>query len=185
MHSEIIMLTDVSGSMNKIDRATCEGFNSFIAEQQGVPGTANVTYIRFNTFWTVDYCGPIEKMSLLRSLAASGGTALYDSLVEVINKYRQQLRHTDAQVIFVILTDGEDLNSRRHNARSCATHVNAARADGWQFVFLGANIDAEETANSLGIDRSLAYQFTASDAGTRVVYAQASATTRAMRSWGL
>lgn len=150
-----------------------------------MPGTANVTCIRFNTSWMTNYHGPIEKAPLLRSLVASGGTALYDCLVEVINEHRHRLRNTDAQVIFVILTDGEDLNSRRHNARSCATYVDAARADGWQFVFLGANIDAEETASSLGIDRSLAYQFTASDAGTRAVYAQASATTRAMRSWGL
>ena len=54
MHTEIIMLTDVSGSMAKIDRATCEGFNTFIEEQQGVPGTANLTAIRFNTAYTND-----------------------------------------------------------------------------------------------------------------------------------
>lgn len=185
MHSEIIMLTDVSGSMLKIDRAACEGFNGFIAEQREVPGTANVTHIRFNISWTTDYRGPIEKMPLMRTLRASGGTALYDSLVEVINEQRQRLRHSDAQVIFVILTDGEDLNSWRHNAYGAAKYVSAMRAEGWQFVFLGANIDAEETADSLGIDRNLAYQFTASDAGARAVYAQASATTRAMRSWGL
>lgn len=185
MHSEIIMLTDVSGSMLKIDRAACEGFNGFIAEQREVPGTANVTCIRFNTTWTTDYRGPIEQAPALRTLRAGGGTALYDSLVEVINEHRQRLRNVGDQVIFVILTDGKDLNSRRHTARSAAAFVNAARAEGWQFVFLGANIDAEETADRLGIDRNLAYQFTASDAGTRSVYAQASATTRAMRSWGL
>ena len=185
MHTEIIMLTDVSGSMAKIDRATCEGFNTFIEEQQGVPGTANLTAIRFNTAYTTDYRGPLSTAPKMRSLGASGGTALYDSLAAVITEQRHRVGGGSTQVIFVVLTDGEDLHSRTHNAQSAAGFVNAARADGWQFVFLGANIDAEETAESLGIERDRAYQFTASDTGTRAVYAQASAATKAMRSWGL
>ena len=130
MHTEIIMLTDVSGSMAKIDRATCEGFNTFIEEQQGVPGTANLTAIRFNTAYTTDYRGPLSTAPKMRSLGASGGTALYDSLAAVITEQRHRVGGGSTQVIFVVLTDGEDLHSRTHNAQSAAGFVNAARADG-------------------------------------------------------
>lgn len=184
-HSHIVMLVDVSGSMRKIDYAAAQGFNTFVQEQAEVPGTATVRYIRFNTARRIAYDGPIQRLPLVSTLDPNGGTAFYDALIDTIHEEVRPGNHREADYkIFVVLTDGEDLNSR-HSRDHARTAVLRAREHGWQFVFLGANIDAEEEAQLLGIDVQFAYQFTATDEGTRDVYTQASAATKAMRSWGL
>lgn len=188
MNTEILFVIDRSGSMGSLNAAACAGFNNFIDEQRTVPGEARVSLTFFNDRVQHDYTArPLGNVDRLRSIHPGGMTAMYDGIGEAMQLHSPRIamqRWADSTIV-VIITDGQENSSKKFNATKIASMIKEAKAGGWQFVFLGANIDANEVARSLNIDPDLAYQFDATVEGVKNVYAQASATTRAMRSWGL
>lgn len=187
MKSEIIMLTDVSGSMNPLDAAMCVALNEFIANQRDASGEARVTHIRFES-WVhkPDFEGRLlTSVPRFTRLGCGGGTALYDAIVQVSEKQLQRIMREQwaDQVIFVITTDGDDRNSLHTLSEARRAIEELQENYGWRFVFLGANIDAEEYAESLNIEISV--QFEASVVGVAEGVRKVSQSVREMRSWGL
>jgi hypothetical protein len=125
------------------------GFNDFIKEQRGVEGEAIVTLTTFNTECNFRYSGiPIEKVDNLNkdTYYPSGGTALYDAVGATIDKVRERhkkLKEEDRpkNVIFAILTDGEENSSREYdNVQIIKSKVNQAIAENdYKFLYLAAN----------------------------------------------
>lgn len=188
MNTEIIFVVDRSGSMGSLNAAACAGFNSFVDEQRTVAGNARVSLTFFSDSVVDEYSAvPIEQVNRLLSLHPSGMTAMYDGIGKTIDEQSMRIsreRWAD-QVIFVTITDGHENSSRRYSLAKVAMMIRKMRTAGWQFIFMGANIDVMATARSMNMDESTAYEFDATVDGVKNVYAQASATTRAMRSWGL
>jgi Mg-chelatase subunit ChlD len=188
VNTEIIFVIDRSGSMSSLNAAACAGFNSFIDEQRTVAGNARVSLVFFNDFVRNEFGpAPIERVAKLSSIQPSGMTAMYDGIGKAIDEHSLRIsrEHWARQVIFVTITDGHENSSRSYTLHKVAGMINEMRSAGWQFIFMGANIDAAATARSMNMDDATAYQFDATAAGVQNVYAQASAQTKAMRSWGL
>lgn len=188
MNTEIILITDTSGSMDSIDYAACAGINSFVAEQRTTPGEARITHVKFNSNVSYDGIGmPLQTFGLMRSLHPSGMTAMLDGIGEALTTQWQRISAEGwaDQTIVVITTDGAENHSYRFNWRTVNQLITQRRAQGWQFIFAAANIDAGATAEQLGIGRDTAYAFTADATSTQAMYSTVSATTRAMRAWGL
>lgn len=179
----ISFLLDKSGSMGSIRSAAIQGFNSFIAEQREVPGEATLTLAQFSGSMQVTFSGvPLGSVGNLDvySYAPGGSTALYQSICTLID--REMLAHPEEQVIFAILTDGDDTDDRGGNWRREANRkIAEMRERGWQFLFLGANIDVSDYADALGIDREFAYSFQATAAGASAGYATLSTATKGLR----
>jgi len=188
MNTEIILITDTSASMSSINHAACTGINSFVDEQRTVPGNARVTHVKFNS--NVSYDGiavPLERFSRVASLHPSGMTAMLDGIGEALTTQWKRITAEGwaDQTIVVITTDGAENSSRRFGWRYVNQLITLRREQGWQFIFAAANIDAGSTAEQLGISRDHAYAFTADAISTQAMYSTVSATTRAMRAWGL
>jgi Mg-chelatase subunit ChlD len=188
MNTEILFVVDRSGSMASLNAAACAGFNSFLDEQRTVGGNARVSLTYFNQAVAHAYTAiPINSVGALYSIEPSGMTAMYDGIGEAINLHSSRIEREKwaDSTIMVIITDGAENSSRRFTQSATAQMISMAKSIGWQFIFMGANIDVGQVASKLNIDRELAYEFNATAEGVRSVYAQASATTKAMRSWGL
>lgn len=185
MKTEIILLTDVSGSMTKIDRATCQALNMFIEEQRSVSGEARITHLRFNTHVQTDFESRLlASVPRFQTLGCDGGTALYDAIISTTAQQFNRIEREGwaDQVIFVVSTDGKDLNSRNTLGRARRA-IEEMQEHGWQFVFLGANINAERYAEELSITVSFQYDHTA--VGVAQGMQTVSQSVRQMRSWGL
>lgn len=179
----ISFLLDKSGSMNSIRSAAIQGFNNFVAEQRDVPGEATLTLAQFSGSMVTTFSSvPLTSVGNLdtSSYLPNGSTALYQSICTLID--REMRAHPEEQVIFAILTDGQDTDDRHGSWRRKANQkIAEMRERGWQFLFLGANIDVNQYADNLGIDRQYAYSFQATAKGATEGYATLSATTRSLR----
>lgn len=187
MKTEIIMLTDVSGSMKPLDAAMCMALNEFIADQRDAAGEARATHIRFeHHVHKPDFEGRLlASVPRFVRLGCGGGTALYDAIMQVSEEQLKRIKREQwaDQVIFVITTDGDDRDSRRTLGTARRTIEDLQENHGWRFVFLGANINAEGYAEALNIEISV--QFEASVVGVAEGVRKASQSVREMRSWGL
>jgi hypothetical protein len=174
----IAVLLDRSGSMQSIKSDTEGGFNAFIAEQAKEPGEATVTLAQFDTEYEVVYANrPIADVPPLQ-LQPRSMTALLDALGRLVTDVGSELAalpevERPGHVIVVVMTDGLENSSVEWTAE--AVNAVITRQEGqyaWDFVFLGANMDAVTVGQQLGFasDKSLTYAPT--DAG--VAYAMAS-----------
>ncbi len=166
--TEIVFILDRSGSMGGLESDTIGGFNSMLAKQKVVEGEALLTTALFDDRYELLHdridiraVNPItEKEYFVR-----GSTALYDAMGKTIQKISAAQEHTDEdyraeKVMFVIITDGLENASRRFTSATVKALVEQQKEKfGWEFIFLGANIDAVEVANQVGIlaDRSQNY----------------------------
>lgn len=177
--TEIIFVIDKSGSMAHLASDTIGGFNGFIASQKALDGKAALTTVLFDTTWKMLHDGvDIHKIKPMTSsdYMAGGGTAMLDAIGETINLVQD--RHDDMgsekpeKVIFVITTDGEENSSRKFNKAQIEKMIkHQTNGHGWEFMFLGANMDSVKEAASLGINsnRSVTYDYTSS--GVDALYA--------------
>lgn len=176
-HTEIIFVIDKSGSMSHLTKDTIGGFNGFVESQKDDTKTT-LTTVLFDTSWKILHDGiDVYEVSPMTSkdYIAGGGTAMLDAIGEVIN--RVQDRH-DAlgtekpdNVLFVITTDGEENSSRRFTKAQIEKMIkHQTNGHGWEFIFLGANMDAVTTATNIGIsyDRAINYDWTTM--GTDALY---------------
>ncbi|MEQ6378138.1 VWA domain-containing protein [Bacillaceae bacterium S4-13-56] len=174
--TEIIFLLDRSGSMAGLESDTIGGFNSFIERQCSLDGETLLTTVLFDDRYEVLWDGVNAKDVRLtkREYYVRGGTALLDAVGKTIVDVDRRLERTKKDylpdnVIFVITTDGMENASREFSAEQVKRMIQE-RQDKWEVVFLGANIDAVEEAEHIGIRRDRAYQFEASSKGVEVMY---------------
>lgn len=177
-HTEIVFIIDKSGSMSHLVGDTIGGFNGFIASQKALEGKATLTTVLFDTTWRLLHDGvDIQEVKPMTTAEyyAGGGTAMLDAIGDTIN--RVQDRHDELgnekpdNVLFVITTDGEENSSRKFKKAQIEKMIkHQTNGHGWEFMFLGANMDAVKEAANLGIsyDRAVTYDY--SNMGTKAVY---------------
>lgn len=183
----ITVILDRSGSMEPIDKDTCGGLNTFIAEQRKAEGRATMTLVRFNGTYELDYLDkPIAEVKPLTTLYPMGGTALNDAIGKTIDELGGRLsRLPEAErpgkVVVVIVTDGEENASKVFTAAQIKEKIEHQRHNyNWQFVFLGANQDAIANARALGI--SAAHSANYSMSNSREAFTETSSNLRGFRS---
>lgn len=192
--TEIVFILDRSGSMYTIADDAIGGFNSFLAEQKAVEGDTKMTLILFDTNVEVLHDGvDINKVEELNSntYKTDGMTALLDAIgtgIDGLNKRVSEMSPDEqpTKFIFAIMTDGAENMSRSYTSEKIKNKIqNMTGQRDYQFIFLGANIDAVETASSFGIDKAMAGQFTASGDGGSIAMLHASEMILSYRNTGV
>ncbi|WP_034759504.1 vWA domain-containing protein [Rossellomorea vietnamensis] len=177
-YTEIIFLLDRSGSMCGLEQETIGGYNSFIEKQRKLSGQTLVTTVLFDDkveqLWSGVEAGKVELTR--EEYFVRGCTALMDAvgktIIEVGNRLSRMAEgQRPGKVIFVITTDGMENASVEFSASQVKDLINQQQQGyNWEFIFLGANIDAAEEAMNIGIDKGSAYQFEASSKGVEAMY---------------
>jgi hypothetical protein len=176
--TEIIFLLDRSGSMGGLEGDTVGGFNAFIQNQRKLEGKTLVTGVLFDDQYDVVWNGvEAEKVKLTtEEYYVRGCTALLDAVGKTILNVGYRLSKTNeadvpGKVIFVITTDGFENASREFTYGKVKELIQHQQEKyNWEFIFLGANIDAKKEADSLGIDIENAYNFEATEIGVECMY---------------
>jgi len=178
----INVVLDRSGSMESIRDTTISGFNTYLADQAKLPG-ARFSLTQFDTEGIDhDYVAvPVEQVRPLSrdSFVPRGGTPLYDAVAASINAV--VAGKPTGKVVFVIITDGAENSSREYTREQVFDLVNRQRTAGWEFVFMGANVDAYEVGARLGVAAASSYNYAADAAGVARAYAAVSRTTTRYR----
>lgn len=185
--TEIIVVLDRSGSMESIKADMIGGFATFIEEQNAIPGRCDVSLYTFDTVHETEYeAKPIEAVPPLR-LVPRGGTALFDAVCMAIDAVGERFKaqhdaRRPGKVVFVIITDGHENSSRRYGALAAKQRIEQQTKDyDWQFVFLGANIDAHFYADQMGIRGQSTRGYVASAQGVGSMYGATSGAIGAYR----
>ncbi|MGN0299196.1 MAG: hypothetical protein ACI4C1_08475 [Lachnospiraceae bacterium] len=177
--TELVFILDRSGSMRGLEADTIGGFNSMIEKQKKEEGEAYVSTVLFDSTTEVIHdrvsLDKIEPMTD-RQYYVRGCTALLDALggaihhIGNIHKYAREEDRPE-KTLFVITTDGMENASRQYSAKKVKELVERQKTQyGWEFLFLGANIDAIETASHFGIDSNHAVNFHSDHQGTLLNY---------------
>ena len=154
--TEIIFILDRSGSMEGLEADTIGGFNSMMRKQASEPGDALVSTLLFDN--------------------DVGSTALLDavgSAIKHIAKVHKYARKEDVpkKTLFIITTDGMENSSRRFSYKDVRKLVEHEKSKyGWEFIFLGANIDAAAEASRYGIDSSMAVNYNCDSKGMKISF---------------
>lgn len=176
--TEIIFLLDRSGSMAGLESDTVGGFNSFVKKQCELDGQTVLTTVLFDDRYEVLWNGIDAKDALLTQdeYFVRGTTALLDAIGKSILDVGWRLSKTveeqrPGKVIFVITTDGMENASREFTYRKVKELITHQQEKySWEFIFMGANIDAAKEADSIGIDAKHAYTFETSHEGVEKMY---------------
>ena len=177
--TELVFILDESGSMSGLTSDTIGGFNSLIAKQKKEEGEALVSTVFFSNNSKVIHdrlkLKAVPKLTD-RDYVPSGCTALLDAVGDAvhhianIHKYARE-EDVPEKALFVITTDGMENASRKYSHKDVKKLIERVQEEkGWEFVFLGANIDAAETADSIGIRAENAVDYHADCCGTEVLY---------------
>lgn len=170
-YTDITVLVDRSGSMEKIKHAMESGFREFLMQHRKVP-TSRLTLIQFDTDNPQEVVYSALPIGEARDLyiAPRGGTPLLDALCRAIDATGDRLHAmTDrpARVLFVIITDGEENSSKEFKRADVRKRVDTQHGTyKWQFVYLGANQDAYHEAATLGIPMQHTMNYAATKHGT-------------------
>ena len=177
--TELVFILDRSGSMSGLESDTVGGFNTMIEKQKKQNAPCYVSTVLFNHTSEVLYdrvkLGEVQKMTE-EDFFVGGSTALMDAIggaIHHIGNIHKYIRPEDvpANTMFVIMTDGMENASRRYSSEQVKQMIERQKKRyGWEFLFIGANIDAVETAARYGIDADRAVNYHADKEGTRVVY---------------
>ncbi|MFP3123451.1 VWA domain-containing protein [Ectobacillus funiculus] len=177
--TELVFILDKSGSMAGLEADTIGGFNAMLMKQQKAEGEAFVTTVLFNHLYELIHdrinvrgISPITK----KDYEVGGTTALLDAIGFTIQKMINVQKRTSEderaeKVLFVITTDGMENASREYTIDKIRKMVQHQKEKyGWEFIFLGANIDAISTAAQFGINKDFAVDYHADDIGTQLNY---------------
>ena len=177
--TELIFILDRSGSMSGLERDTIGGFNSMIEKQKKEEGEAVVSTVLFDSESTVIHDRlPLERVPRMteKEYFTQGCTALLDAVggaIHHIGNVHKYAREEDRpeKTLFVITTDGMENASRRYTYEKVKEMIEYRKQKcGWEFLFLGANIDATREAARFGIDEDMAADYCADSIGTGVIY---------------
>ena len=187
--TEMVFILDRSGSMAGLESDTIGGFNGMISKQKKEDGEAFVTTYLFDNETELLHdriaLSAIEPMTD-DDYHVRGCTALLDAIGEAIthitqiHKYARQ-EDIPAHTIFVITTDGMENASRNYSPKSIRQMIEKQKELGWEFLFLGANIDAIDVAENIGIDRNRSANYRADKMGTAVMFKALEAPLAAIR----
>ena len=187
---ELVFILDRSGSMCGLEADTIGGYNALLEKQKKEAGEARVTTVLFD-----DRCEVLHDRIDIEGLApitnreyyVRGSTALLDAVGTTIQKIVNAQRYTTPdkradKVLFVITTDGYENASREYDYARVKSMIEKQKEKyGWEFLFLGANIDAAETAGRFGIAPERAVNYHADSEGTRLNYEVVSEAVSQMR----
>ena len=191
--TELVFILDRSGSMSGLEQDTIGGFNSMIRKQKKEPGEALVSTVLFDHESTVLHDRiPLDKVPPMteEDYTVRGSTALLDAVggaIHHIGNIHKYARDEDRpeRTLFVITTDGMENASRRYDY-SAVKHMILRQKEkyGWEFLFLGANIDAAAEAGRFGISADRAATYTCDSKGTALTYDVISRVVHKVRSCG-
>lgn len=177
--TEIVFILDRSGSMSGLESDTIGGFNAMIEKQKKELGEALISTVLFSTGSEVIHDRvPLDKMEKLteKEYYVGGCTALLDAVGEAIHhianvhKYAREEDRPE-KTLFVITTDGMENASRLYSYGRVKAMIEQEKKEyGWEFLFLGANIDAAREAARFGIGPDYAADYHADRQGTGVLY---------------
>ena len=188
--TELVFILDKSGSMAGLELDTIGGFNSMLSKQRGIDGECRITTVLFdNQYQLLHDRIDIQAVSPMteREYQVGGSTALLDAIGRTIHKLVGVQKNTAEEyraenVMFVIITDGEENSSREYSAQKVKALIEAEKKYGWEFIFLGANIDAVETAGRFGITADRAVDYVPDSAGTELNFQMMSEAVAAFRT---
>lgn len=190
--TEIIFILDRSGSMRGLEANTIVGYNSLLENQKKEEGDAVVTTVLFDDRYEFlhDYID-IKKVRNItnKEYYARGCTALLDAIGITINTVVSRRKDTPklvhpSRTLFVIITDGYENASREFDINAVKNMIEQQKEKyGWEFLFLGANIDAVKTADTFGITADGAVTYCPDAVGTRMNFDAVSATVVRMRRY--
>lgn len=177
--TELVFILDKSGSMSGLESDTIGGFNAMLKKQQKEDGEAIVTTVLFDDKYEIIH----DRINIkgIKSITekeyfVEGSTALLDAIGKTIHKIGNAQKNTKEEykadkVVFVITTDGMENASREYNYEKIRTMVEKQKTKyQWEFIFLGANIDAISTAERFGIGADRAATYHADSEGTELNY---------------
>lgn len=177
--TELVFILDKSGSMSGLESDTIGGFNAMLKKQKEEPGEAFVTTVLFDNGYellhdriNINGVNPITE----KEYYIGGTTALLDAIGKTIHKIGNAQKHTSEdlradKVLFIITTDGMENASREYSHSKIKDMVERQKNKyGWEFIFLGANIDAVAAAEGVGISAERAANYHADAEGTLLNY---------------
>jgi len=177
--TELVFILDRSGSMAGLEGDTIGGFNAMIGKQKREEGECYVSTVLFDTESQILH----DRLKLSqvpdmtdRDYTVGGCTALIDAIggaIEHIKNIHKYARPEDVpeRTMFVITTDGAENASRSYTSDEVKRMIEQQKtACGWEFLFIGANIDAVETAARFGIEKNRAVNYNADSRGTKILY---------------
>lgn len=177
--TEVVFILDASGSMARLVDDTIGGFNAMIRKQKNEAGECIVSTVIFDDKSRVLHDRvALESISDLteNDYTVGGCTALIDAIgsaIHHIGNVHKYARDEDRpeKTLFIITTDGMENASVRYTSDKVKSMINRQKQKyGWEFIFIGANIDAVQTAADFGIDKSRAVNYRADSRGTAVLY---------------
>lgn len=189
--TELIFILDRSGSMSGLESDTIGGYNAMLGKQKKEPGEAVITTVLFDDKYEL-----LHDRINLRGIQpitdneyfVRGSTALLDAVGKTINKIGNAQKHTAEDeraehVMFVITTDGMENASQEFSYEKIRQMIERQKSKyGWEFIFLGANIDAIATAERFGIREDRATNYNADSEGTLLNYDVICETVSCMRA---
>lgn len=189
--TELVFILDRSGSMSGLEKDTIGGFNSMIEKQKKEDGLCYVSTLLFD-----DKCEVLHDRVKLGDVPlmteddyyVRGSTALLDALggaIKHIGNIHKYARSEDVpeKTLFVITTDGMENASRKYTSERVKQMIERQQKKyGWEFIFIGANIDAVTTAKSYGIAPERAVNYTADSRGTNALFSSVGKAVKAVRS---
>lgn len=189
--TELVFILDRSGSMQGLESDTIGGFNSLVEKQKKEEGECYVSTVLFDNECEVLHdrvkLGDVAPMTE-KEYYTRGCTALLDAVggaIHHIGNVHKYARSEDVpeHTMFVIITDGMENASRRYSAEEVRRKIERQKERyGWEFLFLGANIDAVQTARSYGIAQGRSVNYTHDGKGTKLVYEAVSKAVVKMRA---
>ena len=188
--TELVFILDRSGSMSGLEADTIGGFNSMITKQKKGEGEAIVSTVLFDDQAEVLHDRiDIDKIELMNDeqYYVRGCTALLDAVggaIHHIGNVHKYAREEDRpeKTLFIITTDGMENSSRRYDYDRVKNMIERQKERfGWEFIFLGANIDAVEVAGRFGIKANRAVNYECDSDGTKLNYDVLSETVTRMR----
>lgn len=188
--TELVFILDRSGSMSGLEGDTIGGFNSLIEKQRRQDGECYVSTVLFDNVSEVLHdrvrLSEIRKMTE-DDYTVRGCTALIDAIgsaihhIATIHKYARR-EDVPEHTMFVIMTDGMENASRKYSSREVKRMIEKEKKKyGWEFLFIGANIDSVETAGHFGIGSDRSANYHADGKGTAVVFEAVADTVSCMR----
>lgn len=190
--TELVFILDKSGSMAGLEKDTIGGFNSMLQKQKALDGECRITTVLFdNRYELLHDRIDIRAVSPMtdREYQVGGSTALLDAIGLTVQKLVSVQKNTAEEyraekVMFVIITDGEENSSRVFSADRVKKMIETEKRYGWEFVFLGANIDAVETASRFGISADRTVDYVPDAAGTELNFQAMSEAVASFRAVG-
>lgn len=190
---QIICILDRSGSMRALVDDTIGGYNSFLEKQRNEPGTAEVTTVLFDDKYEkiVDSVNLAEAPDMTSNeYYARGMTALLDAVGRTISDTlgkmeKEGICPEKRRVLFLIMTDGKENDSKEYDKATVKALIDkTTEAYGWNYIFMGANIDSVAEAGALGIRAEHAMNYKHNSAGVADSFAKMDAAASEMRETG-